>query len=351
MDVLVLGGTHHVGRCVVEEALARGDSVTTLNRGVSGLPASGVQALRADRSDPDTVTAALGSGCWDAVIDTWSGDPPVVRHAASLLEGRVGHYSYVSSRSVYRWPIPVGADETAPVVEGDPTSPEGGYATHKRGGELAVVAAFGDHALVARAGLILGPYERVGRLPWWLRRLERGGRVLCPGPPSRPLQYIDGRDLARWLLESAERGLGGTFNTVSRPGHTTIGELLQLARIATGKRAELVWVSPSVIDKAGISAWTELPIWVPPSGELAGLHSGDVSAVSSTGLHCRPIAETINDTWEWLQAEGDPPSLTDGTVGVAPERELEVLAIAPSNRSSATTTGGRKLRPPTRRDR
>lgn len=329
MDLLVLGGTHHVGRCVVEGALVRGDSVTTLTRGVSGPPAAGVRGLTADRSDPDSVTAALESTSWDAVIDTWSGDPAAVRHTASLLEGRVGHYSYVSSRSVYRWPIPVGADETAPVVEGDPTSPEGDYATRKRGGELAVVEAFADRALIARAGLILGPYERVGRLPWWLRRLERGGRVLCPGPPSRPLQYIDGRDLARWLLESAERGLEGVFNTVSRSGHTTIGELLQLARIATGERAELVWVSPSVIDKAGISPWTELPIWVPLHGELAGLHSGDVSAAFSAGLHCRPVAETIKDTWEWLEAEGDPPSLIDGTVGVAPQRELEVLANAP----------------------
>jgi hypothetical protein len=52
------------------------------------------------------------------------------------------------------------------------------YASAKRGGELAVLETFGKEALVARAGLILGPYEKVGRLPWWLRRLQRGGRSL-----------------------------------------------------------------------------------------------------------------------------------------------------------------------------
>ena len=151
MRLLVLGGTHHVGRAVVETALARGDEVTTLTRGVSGPPAAGARALYADRTDPGALAAALGGASWDAVIDTWSGAPCVVQDAAQLLAGRAGHYGYVSSRSVYQWPIPPGADESAPVVDGDPGSADGSdYAAAKRGGELAAVAAFGDRALLAR---------------------------------------------------------------------------------------------------------------------------------------------------------------------------------------------------------
>jgi 2'-hydroxyisoflavone reductase len=175
--------------------------------------------------------------------------------------------------------------------------------------------------------LILGPYERVGRLPWWLRRMERGGPVLCPGPYTRPLQYIDGRDLASWLLSAAEKTLGGAFNTVSEPGHTTIGELLDTARAVTGSTAEPIWAQPSVIAKAGIAPWTELPIWLPPEGDLGGLHSGVVTAAYRRGLRCRPVAETIRDTWAWLQAEGDPASLSDGSVGLAPDREAAALAM------------------------
>jgi nucleoside-diphosphate-sugar epimerase len=212
------------------------------------------------------------------------------------------------------------------VVDGDPSSHDSNdYAGCKRGGELAVIEAFGQRALLARAGLILGSYERIGRLPWWLRRLERGGQILCPGPRSRPLQYIDGRDLAGWILAAAEQGLGGTFNMVSVPGHTTMGELLETALAIIGGAAELVWVAPSVIEEAGVAPWTELPIWVPPKGELAGLHAGDVSAAYSNGLRCRPVAETIVSTWSWLRAEGDPPTLSDGTVGLPPEREARIL--------------------------
>jgi len=326
VDVLVLGGTHHVGRSVVEAALARGYSVTTLTRGLSGPPATGALPLHADRMDAAAVRAALGSRSWDAAIDTWSGAPLAVREATAILQGRVGHYSYVSSRSVYHWPIPLALDESGPVVKANPDSHESDdYAIAKRGGELAAMEAFGARALVARPGLILGPYEQVGRLPWWLRRLEQGGRVLCPGPRNRPLQYIDGRDLASWLLSAAERGLGGVYNTVSQPGHTTMGELLETARAVTGSEADLVWVSPSAIEKAAIAPWSELPIWLPPDGELAGLHAGDVTAAHAQGLRCRPVAETIRDTWQWLQTEGDPTALSDGSVGLSPEREHAVL--------------------------
>ncbi len=328
MDLLVLGGTHHVGRSVVEAALVRGDSVTTLTRGLSGPPAPGAEALHADRMDARATSDALRDRTWDAVIDTWSGAPQFVRNAAQLLADRVDHYGYVSSRSVYRWPIPLGLDESGLVVDADPASIDGvDYAAAKRGGELAAMDAFAKRALVARAGLILGPYERVGRLPWWLRRLQRGGRVLAPGPPGRPLQYIDGRDLADWMLSAVDQRLEGIYNTVSQPGHTTMGQLLEVAKEVTGGGAQLMWVSPEAVQEAGVSPWTELPIWVPPAGDLAGLHAGDVTAAFAHGLRCRPITETVADTWAWLQSEGDPASLSDGSVGLDPIREAQILDI------------------------
>ncbi len=325
MQVLVLGGTHHVGRAVVETALARGDDVTTLNRGVSRKPAEGVRPLVADRTDPAALRTALRDDTWDAVIDTWSGAPRVVSDSATALAGRAGHYGYVSSRSVYAWPVPPGSDEGAPVVAGDPSSDDStDYAAAKRGGELAAAVAFGDRALLARAGLILGPYENVGRMPWWLRRIERGGDVLAPGPRDRPLQYIDCRDLAQWLLLAAESGTSGAFNTVSKPGHATMSSLLTAAVGAVGSDARLVWAAPEVILAAGIEPWTELPVWLPPDGEAAGLHDGDVSAAYAAGLTCRPVAETVIDTWAWLQAEGDPAGR--GRHGLDAAKEREVLA-------------------------
>lgn len=181
--------------------------------------------------------------------------------------------------------------------------------------------------MLARAGLILGPYENVGRMPWWLRRIERGGDVLAPGPPDMPLQYIDCRDLAAWLLHAADAGIGGAFNTVSKPGQATMRSLLEAAVAATGSAARLVWAPPEVIVEAGIAPWTELPVWVPPDSELAAVHTGNVTAAYAAGLTCRPVEQTVADTWAWLQAKGDPaPSPGGLRHGLDPDRERAVLA-------------------------
>jgi len=328
MRLLVLGGTQFVGRAVVAAAVARGDKVTAVTRGLRGAPAEPAEAIRADRTIAGALAAALGNRSWDAVIDTWSGAPRAVAESARLLAGRAGHYGYVSSRSVYRWPVPAGLDETAPVVAADPESDAStDYAAAKRGGEIAACAAFGDRALLARAGLILGPHENVGRLPWWLRRIERGGRVLAPGPPARPLQLIDARDLAAWLLDCAGQGRSGAFNVVSAPGHATMASLLTAAKQVTGSAAQLVWVSPEAIRAAGIQEWTELPIWLSPTGDDAGMHAGDVSRALAAGLRCRPVEETVADTWRWLQAEGDPaPPPGRPAPGLDPAKEEQLLA-------------------------
>lgn len=327
MKILVLGGTNFVGRNIVDEALRRGDEVTTVNRGTSGEPARGVRAIRADRRDSQALADALGTAEWDAAIDTWSSAPVVVHDSARLLRDRVGHYGYVSSRSVYRWPIPSGADESAPIVEGDAESTEGDdYAEAKRGAELAVLESFPDRALLARAGLILGPFEDVGRLPWWLKWVGRGGRAPAPGPPQQPLQYVDARDLGAWMLDAATRGVTGIFNTVSKPGHTTMGQLLEACNDVLGRPAELAWLPPDVVQEAGASGWSDLPIWVPPGSELAALHDADVSAAYAAGLVCRPVHETAADTWQWLQRAGRVEPRSDrAPVGLSPEVEAALF--------------------------
>ncbi|MEU1791712.1 NAD-dependent epimerase/dehydratase family protein [Streptomyces sparsogenes] len=338
MRLLLLGGTEFVGRAVAEEALARDWQVTVFNRGRHEPPA-GVAALRGDRSAAGGLAALErdGAGEWDVVVDTWTGAPSAVRDAARLLAGRAGRYVYVSSRSVYAYPAPAGLDEDGPLVEASPDAGEVEYAEAKRGGELAAEAAFGDRALLARAGLILGPYENVGRLPWWLTRIAGaarggtlGGRVLAPGPRDLPLQYIDVRDLAAWLLDAAERGLGGPYNVVSPPGHATFGELLEACVAATGSDAELCWTDPETVLAAGVEPWTELPVWLPPGELYDTMHQGDVSRALAAGLRCRPVAETVAATWEWLCALGGraPHRPDRPRVGLDPEREARVLAAS-----------------------
>ena len=331
MRLLVLGGTEFAGRAVVEAALGRGWEVTVLNRGRhEALP--GVRALRGDRTAPGGLDALAG-GEWDAVVDTWSAAPRAVHDAARLLGGRVGRYVYVSSCSVYAWAPPAGYDESAPVVEGaEADADRTDYARDKRGGELAALDAFGaERSVFVRAGLILGPYENIGRLPWWLNRVARGGPVLAPGPRGLALQYVDVRDLAEWVLGSVERELSGAYNVISPQGHATMGSLLDACVRVTGGVAELRWTSADVVLGAGIEPWTQLPGWIPAGRQgYDALHSADVSRAVATGLSCRPVEETVADTWGWLQGiGGSAPQRPDRPgVGLDPVVEAKVLGVS-----------------------
>ncbi|MET8554663.1 NAD-dependent epimerase/dehydratase family protein [Streptomyces sp. NPDC004959] len=327
--LLVLGGTEFVGRATAEAGLARGWDVTVLNRGTKPAP-EGVRALVGDRTAPGGL-AALEGGEWDLVVDTWPRGPRPVRDAAEALKERAGRYVYVSTCSVYTWPRPAGTGTEAPLVEGDPDAEERDYPRDKRSAELAVARAFGeDRALFARAGLILGPHENIGRLPWWLLRMRRGGEVLAPGPRELPLAYIDARDLAAWLLDAGTAGRSGAFDLVSPSGHTTMGEFLETCRAVTGSDAVLRWAAPEQVETAGIAPWTELPVWCPP-GEMHGaMHTADVTATLEAGLRCRPVAETVADTWAWLSGEagGTLPPWTNPKAAVGLDAEKEATALA-----------------------
>lgn len=324
MRLLVLGGTRFVGRAVLEEALARGWDVSALHRGVTGSLPPEVRALHADRTDTDELTRALGPDRWDCVLDTWSGAPRVATEAAQMLAGRVERYAYVSSGSVYAWGQHV--DESSPVADGDPNGLEGGYPAFKRGAELGVLKAFPD-ALLARAGLVLGPYEDIGRLPWWLSRIARGGRVVAPGRPERPLQYVDVRDLASWALAGLAEGVSGPVDVISRSGHATTAGLLRACVDVTGSDAQLVWTSEEDLAAAGAEPWTHLPGWVPERGDFAGFLEVDTTRARNTGLTCRPVEDTVADTWAWMQREPLPAQRPDRDVHGLPEAtERDLLA-------------------------
>ncbi|MGC4793952.1 reductase [Micromonospora saelicesensis] len=329
MRLLVLGGTGFVGGATVTEAVRRGWSVTVFNRGLHGTVPSGVHRLRGDRTAPDGL-AALTGGEWDVAVDTWDGAPRAAGDAARALVGAVGHYVYVSSGSVYTDHAAAGLQEDSPVVDADPGSVDGDYPQLKAGAERAVREVFGQRALVARAGLILGPGEDIGRLPWWLRRVERGGDVLAPAPADLPVQYVDVRDLAGWMLDAGARRVGGTFNAVGRPAQTTMGELLDACVAATGADARLRWTDPASILAAGVQPWSDLPIWLPRGHPYRGLLEQDVTRAQAAGLTCRPVAETVGDTWRWLREVGAVPPRAGrprrSSIGLDPTVEAAVLA-------------------------
>src|SRR3954470_450484 len=209
LRILVLGGTVFLGRHVAAAALARGHEVTVYSRGLHGHAPEGTEHVIGDRAD----LTPLAGRTWDAAVDT-SGYEPQQLEASTRLD--LGHYVFVSTCNVYPdWP-------EQPVDEDSPTWHAGdGYGELKAACERAGKAAMDGRFATVRAGLIVGPHDNVFRLPWWVRRVMHGGPMPAPGHAEQPLQLIDARDLANFLLHLAETRTAGAFNGTAPIGQTT----------------------------------------------------------------------------------------------------------------------------------
>ena len=332
MDVLVIGGSVFLGRAVVAEALAAGASVTVFNRGRSGPAPNGVTHVVADRTDPLAI-AQLAGRRFDVVVDTCGYVPAEVDLSAKALSASCGHYAFVSSINAYPgWPAEPEF-WTGGVHDGNPDatrddvpaglSEAGPYGWLKVGCERAVERAFGaDRCAILRAGAIVGPHDAaVGRLPWWIDRVARGGEVLVPGSPSDPIALIDARDLARFALSAVP----GTFDVGGPPERDSRADLMAACRDATGSDATFTYVTDEEwLAAQGVESWTELPLWVPAS-EGPSVFASNSAPARAAGLRWRPLEVTVVDTWAWQRTVPGGWRPTELTPGLAPERERDLL--------------------------
>jgi 2'-hydroxyisoflavone reductase len=325
MRLLVLGGTVFLGRHVVTAALDRGHDVATFTRGVSGDPPEGARALHGDRDDPAALAQALDGWVPDLVVDTSGQTRAAARNAADVLGGVQG-YAYVSSLNAYaNWPPgPLGPEDDEPTW----TTDDDEYGPIKADSERILGAALRDRFLTARAGLLIGPFDPIHRLGWWLDRIARGGRVVVPDALDQPIAAVDARDLGGWLVEAVEQGFTGAVNVTGPAGMTTLGGLLELCREVTGGDAEWVPVPEEELLAAGVEPWVHLPLWL-PADVARTAWDVDTSRARALGLPSRPLAESVGDTWAWQRTHERPPVPAGRPQpGLPPELEATLLATS-----------------------
>lgn len=326
LRILVLGGTVFLGRHFVTAAVAAGHEVTLFNRGQSEPHLfSDLEQLHGDR---DGGLAPLLDRRWDAVVDTSGRLPRLVAASAAAL-ATTSHYLFVSTISVYRDVSSPGVRENAPALAlSRPDSEDEGtdYGALKFLCEQEVRSAFGERATIVRPGLIVGPWDPSDRFTYWPARLDRGGDVLVPGRPDRRIQFVDGRDLAAFMLRLVEQRIPGTFNADQPPGAVTMGALMASCQAAATTPSRLHWVDDEWLAQQGVGQWMEVPLWITPTPDQMGFYEVDCTAAIAAGLTHRSLAETVRDTLSWHR--GREPHAWSRT-GLAPERERELLARAP----------------------
>ena len=298
--LLILGGTRFLGPALVESAKKAGWSITLFNRGKSNpgrFPE--LEQLHGDRNES---TKPLEGRKWDAVVDTSGYFPRQIRSAMESLKGNIGQYVFISSISVYAdmstpcdesSKVATTKDENAEKVTGE------NYGALKALCEQAAEKAMPGRVTNIRPGLIVGPDDGSDRFTYWPVRVARGGDVLAPGAPPDPVQFIDVRDLADFTIRCLDTKTTGVFNANGPAKPLGIGGLLDSCKSVSGSDAKFIWVPASFLEEQKVEAWSDMPVWLPPTGETAGANSTSIARAMAKGLAFRPITVTVKDTLEW----------------------------------------------------
>ncbi len=325
IDILILGGTGFIGPFQVRYALSRGHNVTLFNRGSGREMFPDLETLIGDRNSD---LESLRGRTWDLVIDNSRQNPDWVTQSAELLAPSVDQYMYVSSRSAYFdvSRVPMSADAPTWTYESAGRSPGDRltYGLAKALSEREAQRIFPGRTTIVRPGLIIGPGDETDRFTYWPVRMHRGGEVLAPGDPSDPIQIIDVRDFTEWMIRLGEDGRAGVFNVVGPRTPRPMAELLYGIRAVTTAETTFTWVHEDFLREVGIRAYSNMPVWRPPSMG-AGFARFDLTPEVEAGLTFRPLAVTARDTLDYHFSR-PPERQAELRAGISAEREAEVLA-------------------------
>lgn len=301
VSILMLGGTGFVGRHITEAALAAGHDVTVFNRGKTneGL-FPGAARLIGDRYAGEI--DALRTGEWDVVIDVNGYHTDHLLPVLDALDGRVGHYTFISTVSVYRSgnePI----DERSPLdtdVHDTSEDPHANYGSDKVRCEQAVQARFGQQALIIRPGIVAGPHDPTERFTHWVRAAAADAGPIRATRPDQPVQVIHARDQADFVVAASAAGVTGSFNTTGPTQPVTMAEMIAACAEAAGTAPEMIWLSEHEVAEDEVS----VPLYLPSSANADGLFMASCARAVAAGLVNRPLVETAADTLAWARSVG-----------------------------------------------
>ena len=322
--MLILGGTGFIGPHMTELALARGWKVTHFNRGKRD--PDGVENVETLHGDRKGQLDSLKGRQWDVVVDNTGYIPKYQKMSADLLAPNTGYCLYISSISAYasfEKPNDIGSPTGVLENKDQEEITNETYGPMKALCEQYVRDAYGSRCSIVRPGYIVGPLDPTDRFTYWPVRFARGGEMAVPGTAADPIQVVDVRDLAAFMMGLVERRVSGDYNAVTPPRAITMGSLMDTSRKVTGADTKLTWIDEKFI--AEKAADVNLAPWSAMHGPEAGGSLTGIQASVEQGLKARPLEETVRDTLAWHATR---PADRQATLrsGFSPEQEAAILA-------------------------
>jgi 2'-hydroxyisoflavone reductase len=159
--------------------------------------------------------------------------------------------------------------------------------------------------------------------------------VLAPGDPGDPVQFIDARDLGEWCIRMVEQGDTGVYNALGPKAPLSIAEMLYGIRAITSADVKFTWVPADFLAMQKVSAWGDMPVWVPGEGETAGFSRMSNQRAVAKGLTFRPLADTARAALDDYQARLAATPGLKMLAGLSPQREADALAAWHAHKKTA----------------
>jgi nucleoside-diphosphate-sugar epimerase len=266
MNILIIGGTRHMGYFLARRMLEEGHRLTLLNRGISpdDLPVS-VPRFRCDRTDPQQLRRALAGRSFDVVIDTVLYKGAEAEVIADILKGHVGHYLFLSTGQVYlvregvKRPFKESDYEGALIPAPEPLSydyEEWMYGIEKRHAEDTLAVAYRDYGFpytALRMPMVNGQRDTMNRLYNYVLRIKDGGPILAPSTPNHALRHVYSKDVVEAVMrciQLGEKTRGKAYN-ISQDETLSLEEFLTIVGDALGMKPNIIRTDRDLLEANG----------------------------------------------------------------------------------------------------
>jgi len=329
LSILILGGTSFLGPHQIKYALERGHKVSIFTRGktipnVNTNDFGEVEHLVGDRENNLT---ALENRKWNVVIDNSGRNVEWTRKTAQLLKDSCDIYIYTSSTGVYFPYKEANLNEENKVLlmvpetlEDEILKMEYDYGVMKANSEQETIKAFGkERSIIIRPTYMFGPGDKTDRFIHWPIRLAKEGEILVPGKKDDPVQYIDVRDVAEFMIRLAEQKNYGTYNAVGPINKESMNDFVNKAKGTFNVKNDFVYIDDYDFLKENKIYYT-VP-WIMQDEYNYGSARINNSLAKENGLVFRDLKISIKETHDWWYSD----NLTDERRAKFEQRKGSIL--------------------------
>jgi len=304
-NILILGGTRFIGRCLVEQLIGTGKyNLTLSNRGVTNTTLfPDIQNIKGDRYSEGY--GQLIAGDWDYIIDVSCYYPNSLEEILPLVSPKLKKYIFVSTVSLYEPKEISLKDETAEIKHGDEKDwADTTWATY---GERKVrceelIQSAGINYTILRSSLVYGKYDHTDRFYYWMHQVKKYDEILIPNDGTQKISLVYVYDLVRTIIQSiSPKENREIYNVVSLP-EVSISEIVEATSQLLRKSPRLVFVPADYLHEKNISQWGDMPLWI--DNDYYTYDNKKIVADSNYNFKPTDLSTCIKETIEYFDALG-----------------------------------------------